>query len=86
MDQLAPRKAKQADRYGNLVYNKTARNFAPIMAMAATTTIVQVQSQVEVGMLDPEHIVTPGIFVKRFVNVANPAHESQLVNAGRSYP
>ncbi len=79
-------KAKQADRYGNLVYNKTARNFAPIMAMAATTTIVQVQSQVEVGMLDPEHIVTPGIFVKRFVNVANPAHESQLVNAGRSYP
>jgi len=79
-------KAKQSDRYGNLVYNKTARNFAPIMAMAATTTIVQVQSQVEVGMLDPEHIVTPGIFVKRFVNVANPAHESQLVNAGRSYP
>lgn len=79
-------KCQRADRYGNLVFNKTARNFAPIMAMAAQTTIVQTRNQVEVGEIDAEQIVTPGIFVDRIVTVADPAHESKLVAAGRSYP
>jgi 3-oxoadipate CoA-transferase alpha subunit len=60
-------KAHQADRFGNLVYRKTARNFGPIMAAAAACSIVQVQALVDVGRLDPEAIVTPGIFVKRVV-------------------
>jgi 3-oxoadipate CoA-transferase alpha subunit len=79
-------KCARADRYGNLVYNKTARNFGPIMAMAANTTIVQTGAQVEVGEIDAEIIVTPGIFVDRIVTVANPVHESRLVNDGRTYP
>lgn len=79
-------KCRQADRYGNLVYNKTARNFAPIMAMAAKTTIVQSIEQVEAGAIDPESIVTPGIFVNRIVTVSDPAHESKLVADGRCYP
>ncbi|MET0328316.1 MAG: 3-oxoacid CoA-transferase subunit A [Luteimonas sp.] len=62
-------KAYQGDRWGNLVYRKTARNFGPIMAMAAATTIVQVADIVELGALDPEHVVTPGIFVQRVVAV-----------------
>ncbi|HUN11056.1 MAG TPA: 3-oxoacid CoA-transferase subunit A [Rhabdaerophilum sp.] len=60
-------KAHKADRWGNLVYRKTARNFGPIMAMAAKTTIVEVDEVVELGALDPEHIVTPGIYVHRVV-------------------
>ena len=79
-------KCERADRYGNLVYNKTARNFSPIMAMAAATTIVQAGSQVEVGAIDPEVIVTQGIFVHRIVTVEDPAQESKLVAAGRVYP
>lgn len=79
-------KAKQADRYGNLTFNKTARNFAPIMAMAAATTIVQTQQEVEAGDIDPEVVVTPGIFVNRIVAIENPLQESQLVNEGRVYP
>ncbi|RTR28556.1 3-oxoacid CoA-transferase subunit A [Shewanella atlantica] len=79
-------KSLNADRYGNLIYNKTARNFAPIMAMAANCTVVQTQEFVEAGDIDPEIVVTPGIFVNRIVTVANPAQESQLVNAGVSYP
>jgi 3-oxoadipate CoA-transferase, alpha subunit len=62
-------KADRADRWGNLVYRKTARNFAPIMAAAAKCTVVQVRETVELGVLDPEVIVTPGIFVKRVVRV-----------------
>ena len=58
-------RAKQADRWGNIVYEKSARNFGPAMAMAATMTIVQVDEIVELGELDPELIVTPGIFVDR---------------------
>jgi len=79
-------KCERADRYGNLVFNKTARNFSPIMAMAAETTIVQTGSQVELGAIDPEVIVTPGIFVNRIITVEDPAQESRLVAAGRSYP
>src|SRR5690242_2425831 len=60
-------KAERADRWGNLSYRKTARNFAPIMAMAAKCTVAQVRETVELGTLDPETVVTPGIFVKRIV-------------------
>lgn len=64
--------AERADRWGNLVYRKSARNFGPVMAMAAKTTIVQVREFVELGELDPECIVTPGIFVQRVVRVEDP--------------
>ena len=63
-------KAHRGDRLGNLVYRKAARNFGPIMASAATCTVAQVDALVEVGALDPEAIVTPGIFVRRVVAVA----------------
>ena len=79
-------KCLKADRYGNLIYNKTARNFATIMAMAAETTIVQTKEFVTLGEIDPEIIVTPGIFVNKVVTVANPLHESELVKAGKTYP
>lgn len=62
-------KAHQGDRWGNLVYRKTARNFGPIMAMAANVTIAQVSQTVPLGDLDPEAVVTPGIFVQRVVEV-----------------
>jgi 3-oxoadipate CoA-transferase alpha subunit len=62
-------KAKQGDRWGNLTYNKTARNFNPVHATAAKLTIAQVDQVVELGELDPESVVTPGIFVKRIVRV-----------------
>jgi 3-oxoadipate CoA-transferase alpha subunit len=63
-------KALRGDRWGNLVYRKTARNFGPIMAMAAKTAIAQVVDIVPLGELDPEAIVTPGIFVQRVVREA----------------
>ena len=63
-------KAHKGDRWGNLVYRKTARNFGPIMAMAAKVTIAQVLDIVPLGELDPEVIVTPGIFVQRVVKEA----------------
>jgi len=62
-------KAHRGDRWGNLVYRKTARNFGPIMAMAAKTTIAQVSEIVPLGGLDPEVVVTPGIFVQRVVAI-----------------
>lgn len=62
-------KALRADRWGNLVYRKTARNFGPVMATAAKLTVVQVYETVELGGLDPESIVTPGIYVNRVVRV-----------------
>jgi 3-oxoadipate CoA-transferase alpha subunit len=79
-------KALRADRYGNLVYNKTARNFAPVMAMAATTTIVQTASVVELGEIDPETVITPGLYVDRLVTAAEPLDESLLVANGVTYP
>lgn len=79
-------KCERADRYGNLVYNKTARNFGPIMATAANITIAQTGWVVELGEIDPEIIVTPGIFVNRVVTVSDPAQESKLVALGRTYP
>ncbi|BDW11220.1 3-oxoadipate CoA-transferase subunit A [Polynucleobacter sp. SHI8] len=57
-------RALRADRYGNLVYRKAARNFGPVMATAAKTTIAQVSELVEIGEIDPETVVTPGIFVQ----------------------
>jgi len=67
-------KADRGDRWGNLVYRKTARNFGPIMASAAKCTLVQVREVVALGELDPEAVVTPGIFVHRIVQVtAAPA-------------
>jgi 3-oxoadipate CoA-transferase alpha subunit len=63
-------KADRADRWGNLTYRMTARNFGPIMAAAARCTVVQVRETVALGELDPEIVVTPGIFVKRVVRIA----------------
>ena len=79
-------KCERADRYGNLVYNKTARNFSPVMATAATTTVVQVKQIVEPGYLDPESVITPSIFVDRIVTVSHPLVESELVAVGATYP
>ncbi|KAF2370874.1 3-oxoacid CoA-transferase subunit A, partial [Acinetobacter baylyi] len=62
-------KAYKGDRWGNLVYRKSARNFGPIMAMAANVTIAQVSEVVALGELDPENVVTPGIFVQHVVPV-----------------
>lgn len=62
-------KAARADRWGNLVYRKSARNFNPVCAMAADVTIVETETMVELGSLDPEAVVTPGIFVDRVVEV-----------------
>lgn len=70
-------KALRADRWGNLVYRKTARNFGPIMASAARCTVVQVADIVELGNLDPEVIVTPGIYVTRVVRVAHKAQAAK---------
>jgi 3-oxoadipate CoA-transferase alpha subunit len=63
-------KADRADRWGNLTYRMTARNFGPIMAAAAKCTVAQVRETVQLGELDPEAVVTPGIFVQRIVRVA----------------
>jgi len=79
-------KGDRADRYGNVVYRRTARNFGPIMCTAAHTAIVQVREMVEVGTLDPEQVVTPGVFVDRVVVVPDPQQESSLVKEGRVYP
>jgi len=68
-------RAHRSDRMGNLVYRKTARNFGPIMASAATRTIVEVSELVETGELDPEAVVTPGIFVDTVVVSNAPAPE-----------
>ncbi len=70
---LALIKAERGDRWGNLTYRKTARNFGPIMAMAATLTVASVHEVVELGELDPEAIITPGIFVQRVVRVPRTA-------------
>jgi 3-oxoadipate CoA-transferase alpha subunit len=66
---LALIKAERGDRWGNLTYRMTARNFGPIMAMAAKVTVASVHEIVELGALDPEAVVTPGIFVQRVVKV-----------------
>ena len=64
--------AYKGDTEGNLVYRKTARNFNPMMATAAKVTVAQVEHLVDAGEIDPDHIHTPGIYVKRLVHIANP--------------
>ena len=75
-------KAELADRKGNLTYRKAARNFSPLMAMAAATTIVQASRVVEPGEIDPEAVITPGIFVDRVVEVSGPKQEEALLREG----
>jgi 3-oxoadipate CoA-transferase alpha subunit len=70
-------KAETADRWGNLTFRLAARNFAPTMAMAAELTIVQARKIVELGQIDPEQVMTPGVFVDRIVAVPNPAPAGQ---------
>jgi len=70
---LALIKAEQGDRWGNLTYRKTARNFGPIMAMAAKVSIASVHEVAELGSIDPEHVITPGLFVQRIVQVPRTA-------------
>ncbi|EPK7360972.1 3-oxoacid CoA-transferase subunit A [Kluyvera intermedia] len=69
-------KAHQGDRWGNLVYRKAARNFGPIMATAAKTTIAEVSNLVTLGELDPENIITPGIFVQRVFSLETLANQA----------
>jgi 3-oxoadipate CoA-transferase alpha subunit len=79
-------KAHLGDRCGNLTYRMAARNFNPLMCMAARVAIAQVSRIVEPGGIDPETVVTPGIFVQGVVEVANPAQEEALNRAGAAYP
>ena len=78
-------KADLADRWGNLTYRLAARNFGPIMCMAAEVTIVQARRIVPLGDIPPESVVTPGIFVDRVVEVADPASERMMIEAGIHY-
>jgi len=79
-------KGQQGDMFGNLTYRMAGRNFNPIMAMAATRTIAQVSEFVEPGAIDPEHVITPGIFVDAMIKVPNPAQEETLIRDGVVYP
>lgn len=79
-------KAQTGDQHGNLNYRMAARNFNPLMAMAATTTIAQVSEIVPLGAIDPEHVITPGIFVNRMVAVTAPQQEEVLNRAEAVYP
>lgn len=79
-------KADRGDQYGNLTYRMAARNFSPLMAMAANRTICQVKQIVKLGDINPEHVVTPGIFVDGITEVADPQQEEVLIRAGASYP
>ena len=79
-------KAARGDRHGNLTYRLAGRNFNPLMCMAARTTIAQVSDLVEPGAIDPETVITPGIFVDGLVEVPNPQQEELLVGSGETYP
>ncbi|GAA6201339.1 3-oxoacid CoA-transferase subunit A [Aquicoccus sp. SU-CL01552] len=79
-------KAECADPHGNLTYRMAARNFNPVMAMAARRSIVQARRIVPLGGIDPEHVVTPGIFVDAVVEVTDPAQEEVLNREGAVYP
>ena len=78
-------KAELADRHGNLTYRKAGRNFSPLMASAATLTIVQARSVVEPGEIDPEQVITPGLFVDRIIEIADAQQEEALMRAGVAY-
>lgn len=79
-------KAQVGDTHGNLVYKAAGRNFNPLMCMAAARAIAQVSEVVPAGGLDPERIVTPGIFVHGLVHVADPAQEEVLILNKVAYP
>lgn len=79
-------KAETADRQGNLTYRAAARNFGPVMCMAAAETVVQATRIVAPGEIDPETVVTPGIFVQKIVQVADPHQEEDLNRANATYP
>ncbi|WP_434622489.1 3-oxoacid CoA-transferase subunit A [Tabrizicola sp. M-4] len=79
-------KAHVGDRLGNLTYRMAARNFNPLMCMAAAKTVVQVSRIVDAGGIDPEAVITPGIFVQGVVLVENPAQEEDLNRANARYP
>ncbi|MDT8857810.1 3-oxoacid CoA-transferase subunit A [Paracoccaceae bacterium Fryx2] len=79
-------KAHLGDRLGNLTYRMAARNFNPLMCTAATTTIVQVSRIVAPGEIDPETVITPGIFVQALVEVPNPVQEEDLNRRNAVYP
>ncbi|MGV3549180.1 3-oxoacid CoA-transferase subunit A [Rhizobium sp.] len=79
-------KAHVGDVHGNLTYRAAARNFNPLMCMAAATTIAQVSRIVPAGGIDPETVITPGIFVQGVVAVPDPAQEESLNRAGAVYP
>ena len=79
-------KADAGDTLGNLTYRMAARNFNPLMAMAARRTVAQVSRIVRPGGIDPEGVVTPGIFVQGVVEVADPAQEEELNRADARYP
>ncbi len=79
-------KAHLGDRLGNLTYRMAARNFNPLMCMAAANTIVQVSRMVAPGEIDPETVITPGIFVQGVVEIPHPAQEETLNRDGASYP
>ena len=72
-------KAESADPWGHLTYRMAARNFAPVMCMAAETTIVQVRQIVDLGAIDAEHVVTPSIFVDRIVEIPEPISEAAIL-------
>lgn len=78
-------KAELADRQGNLTYRRAARNFSPLMAAAAELTIVQATRVVQPGEIDPEHVITPGLFVDRIVEVADAEQEEAMMRAGVAY-
>ncbi|WP_316860582.1 3-oxoacid CoA-transferase subunit A [uncultured Cohaesibacter sp.] len=79
-------KAELADPYGNLTYRMAARNFNPLMATAGAHTIVQVSQIVPAGDIDPEHVITPGIYVDSIVEVSDPAQEEMLNRMEAVYP
>ena len=79
-------KAETADRWGNLTYRLAARNFGPVMCMAADVTIVQVRRFAKLGAIDPETVVTPGIFVNRVAEVPDPISERAAIQRGDTYP
>lgn len=79
-------KAETADPHGNLTYRMAARNFNPVMATAAATTIAQASRVVDLGAIDPEQVVTPGIYVDHVIEVAAPAQEEMLNRAEAVYP
>lgn len=78
-------KASVGDTHGNLTYRLAGRNFNPLMCMAADRTVAQVSQIVEPGGIDPEHVITPGIFVDGVVEVPDPQQEEALIRAGEEY-